>query len=69
MKDKNTAFFYIGIMFSLFLTLVFAPITSLFIQILLFLATLLMAYNAYCMYKRVAYIKSDSPFEDFFTSK
>lgn len=56
-------------MFSLFLTLVFAPITSLFIQILLLLTTLLMAYNAYCMYKRAAYIKSDSPFEDFFTSK
>lgn len=69
MKDKNTAFFYVGIMISLFLTLVFAPITSLFIQILLLLATILMAYNAYRMYKRVDYIKSDTPFEDFFTSK
>lgn len=69
MKDKNTAFFYVGIIFSLILTLVFAPITSLFIQILLLLAIILMAYNAYRMYKRTDYIQSDTPFEDFFTSK
>lgn len=52
MKNKNTAFFYGGIAFFLLLTLLFAPVTSFLIQLLLLILSILMSYNAYIMYKR-----------------
>ena len=64
MKNKNTAFFYGGIAFFLLLTLLFAPVTSFLIQLLLLVLSVLMSYNAYNMYKRAIFIQPDSSFDD-----
>lgn len=62
MKDKNTAYFYVFVSSMLLLTLLFAPIDSAIIQLIIFFTMLCTAYSAYRLYKQVQLLRrSETP--------
>jgi hypothetical protein len=57
MKDKNTAYFYAFVSSLLFLTVLFAPIDSVIIQLIIFLTMLFTAYSAFRLFKQVQLLR------------
>lgn len=57
MKDKNTAYFYAFVSSLLLLTVLFAPIDSVIIQLTIFFTMLFTAYSAFRLFKQVQLLR------------